>query len=149
MYTSNISTAIGSYIPTKEQMNKMSHRKYQIYINNSFCNNYLLGQENKIHCFSGPPASVQLPPGFYFIIIKRTSTQSATPGRPGALWRPISQFAFVRAHARARYSIGHTFSMLTGHCIVLRLHAFSRSHNRSLKPRSTTMPVSTRAFNSE
>ena len=51
----------------------------------------------------------------------------------------------------ARYSIGHTFSMLTGsgHCVVLRLHAFSRSRDRSLKPRSTTMLVSTRAFNSE
>ena len=49
----------------------------------------------------------------------------------------------------ARYSIGHAFSMLTGHCVVLRLHAFSRSRDRSLKPRSTTMLVSTRAFNSE
>ena len=48
-----------------------------------------------------------------------------------------------------RYSIGHTFSMLTGHCVVLRLHAFSRSRDRSLKPRSTTMLVSTRAFKSE
>ena len=49
----------------------------------------------------------------------------------------------------ARYSIGHTFSILTGHCVVLWLHAFSRSRDRSLKPRSTTMLVSTRAFNSE
>ena len=75
------------------------------------------------------------------------NVQARNRPRPGALWRPISQFAFVRAHAR--YSIGHTFSMLTGHCVVLRLHAFSRSRDRSLKPRSTTMLVSTRAFNSE
>ena len=37
--------------------------------------------------------------------------------------------------------------MLTGHCVVLRLHAFSRSRDRSLKPRSqTTMLVSTRVL---
>ena len=39
------------------------------------------GQENKIHCFSGPPASVQLPPGFYFIL----NVQARDRPRPGAL----------------------------------------------------------------
>ena len=99
---------------------------------------YYLGQENKIHCFSGPPASVQLPPGFYFIL----NVQARDRPRPGALWHPISEFAF----ARARYSIGHAFSMLTRHCVVLRPHAFSRSRDRLLKPRSTTMLVSTRVL---
>ena len=44
------------------------------------CEKAILGQENKIHCFSGPPASVQLPPGFYFILARNRP-------RPGALWR--------------------------------------------------------------
>ena len=69
--------------------------------------------------------------------------------RPGALWRGAQYHnSPLCVHMRA---IAHTFSMLTGsgHCVVLRLHAFFRSRDRSLKPRSTTMLVSTRAFNSE